>query len=149
MRAVWCGFALGVVWLQQQASLPGGAGWLVLIASACSLSLVSWTCFRRGGAWPTRAGWFAVLCAAACYGFGYTAWRAQARLAFELPHAWEGRDIAVSGWVKGLPTRSADGTRFLFVVESADAPVERFPRTLQLSRMMRRRPCSNPVRAGV
>lgn len=22
MRAVWCGFALGIVWLQQQAALP-------------------------------------------------------------------------------------------------------------------------------
>jgi len=133
MRAVWCGFALGVVWLQQQASLPGRWSWFVLIVSACGLSLVSSMGFRRGGAWPSRAGWFAVLCAAACCGFGYAAWRAQARLAYELPQAWEGRDIAVSGWVKGLPTRSADGTRFLFVVESADAPVERFPRTLQLS----------------
>lgn len=133
MRAVWCGFALGVVWLQQQASLPQWPGWLALIASACALSLVSWMCFRHGGAWSTRAGWFAVLCAAGCCGFGYAAWRAQVRLAFELPHAWEGRDITVSGWVKGLPTRSADGTRFLFVVDSADAPVERFPRTLQLS----------------
>ncbi|PTB26324.1 DNA internalization-related competence protein ComEC/Rec2 [Paraburkholderia caribensis] len=133
MRAVWCGFALGVVWLQQQSSLPGGPGWLALIASACALSLVAWTGLRRGSAWSTRAGWCAVLCAAACCGFGYAAWRAQARLAFELPHAWEGRDIAVSGWVKGLPTRSADGVRFLFVVESADAVVPRFPRTLQLS----------------
>ena len=133
MRAVWCGFALGVMWLQQQASLPGRLGWLVLIASACMLSAVSWTCFRRGNAWPRRAGWGAVLCAAACCGFGYAAWRAQTRLAVELPHAWEGRDIAVNGWIKGLPTRSADGARFLFVVESTDAPIERFPRTLQLS----------------
>ena len=133
MRAVWCGFALGVVWLQQQTSLPRWSGWLALIACVCALSLILWTCLRRGGVWSTRAGWFAVLCAAASCGFGYAALRAQARLAFELPHAWEGRDIAVSGWVKGLPTRNADGTRFLFVVDSADAPVERFPRTLQLS----------------
>ncbi|HWT35575.1 MAG TPA: DNA internalization-related competence protein ComEC/Rec2, partial [Paraburkholderia sp.] len=39
----------------------------------------------------------------------------------------------VSGWIRGLPTRSADGTRFLFAVDSADVPVERFPRVLQLS----------------
>lgn len=133
MRAVWCGFALGVVWLQQQALLPDRLGWLALIAGASGLSAVSWLCFRRDGAWSARAGWCAVLCAAACCGFGYAAWRAQARLAFELPQAWEGRDIAVSGWIKGLPTRSADGARFLFVVESADVSIARFPRTLQLS----------------
>ena len=50
--------------------------------------------------------------ASACAGSGYAAWRARARLAYEFPHAWEGRDIAVSGWVKGLPSTSADGTRW-------------------------------------
>ncbi|MEX3932641.1 DNA internalization-related competence protein ComEC/Rec2 [Paraburkholderia phymatum] len=133
MRAVWCGFALGVVWLQQQASLPGWLGLLGLWVVIGALIVIACICFRRGGAWTIRAGWCAVFCAAGCIGFGYASWRAQTRLAFELPHAWEGRDIVVSGSVKGLPTRSADGTRFLFSVESADAPVERFPRTLQLS----------------
>ncbi|MBP0593134.1 DNA internalization-related competence protein ComEC/Rec2 [Paraburkholderia sp. LEh10] len=133
MRAVWCGFALGVVWLQQQAELPGWLGWLGLCAGFGAAMAVAALCFRRGGAWRARIGWGAVLLAAACAGFGYAAWRAQTRLAFELPHAWEGRDVAVRGWVKGLPTRSADGARFLFAVESADAAVERFPCTLQLS----------------
>ncbi|ACC70625.1 ComEC/Rec2 family competence protein [Paraburkholderia phymatum] len=133
MRAVWCGFAVGVVWLQQQPALPGWLTWLVLAASACALAVVARLCFRRGTGWFSRAGWFAVLVAAACAGFGYGAWRAQTRLAFELPREWEGRDIVVRGWVKGLPTRSADGARFLFAVEAADVPVERFPRTLQLS----------------
>ncbi len=134
MRAVWCGFALGIVWLQQQASLPEGLAWLVLAAGAFVLPCIGFVCLRPGGAGCVRAaGWCMLLVAAACVGFGYAAWRAQTRLAFELPHAWEGRDIVVRGWVKGLSTRSADGTRFLFAVESADASVERFPRTLQLS----------------
>jgi competence protein ComEC len=41
----------------------------------------------------------------------------------------------VRGSIKGLPTQSADGTRFRFQVESSDGPAERFPRTLQLSWM--------------
>jgi len=136
MRAVWCGFALGVVCLQQQAVLPGRLGWFGLCLCVLALVLVAWIGFRpRFGAWSIRVAWCAVLLAAACVGFGYAAWRAQTRLAFELPHAWEGRDIVVRGWIKGLPTQSADGTRFLFAVEPADAPVERFPRTLQLSWM--------------
>ncbi|WP_109481641.1 DNA internalization-related competence protein ComEC/Rec2 [Paraburkholderia sp. C35] len=135
MRAVWCGFALGVVWLQQQASLPEWPAWLALIAGACVFMLAAWACFRHNDVRFMRVGWFVVFCAAMCCGFGYAAWRAQARLAFELPQTWEGRDIAVTGWIKGLPTHSADGARFLFAVESTDAPVERFPRTLQLSWM--------------
>ncbi|MEM5343245.1 DNA internalization-related competence protein ComEC/Rec2 [Paraburkholderia azotifigens] len=133
MRAVWCGFALGVVWLQQQAALPGWALLLGLSAGVCASIVVARLCFLRGAAWSSRAGWLAVLVAAACVGFAYAGWRAQTRLVFELPREWEGRDIVVSGWIKGLPTRSADGVRFLFSVEAADAPVERFPRTLQLS----------------
>ena len=133
MRAVLFGFALGVLWLQQQAELPGWLALSALGASACALIAVARLCFVRGAVWSSRAGWFAVLVAAACVGFGYAAWRAQTRLAFELPREWEGRDIVLSGWVKGLPTRSADNTRFLFAVDTADVPVERFPRTLQLS----------------
>ncbi|MBN3753349.1 DNA internalization-related competence protein ComEC/Rec2 [Paraburkholderia sp. Tr-20389] len=133
MRAVWCGFALGVVWLQQQAALPGWPALLALGASACALVVVARLCFSHSAVWFSRAGWFAVLVAAACAGFGYAAWRAQTRLAFELPREWEGRDIVVTGWIKGLPARSADGARFLFAVDAADVPVERFPRTLQLS----------------
>jgi competence protein ComEC len=133
MRAVWFGFALGVMWLQQQAALPGWLTLSALGASACALIAVARLCFVRGAVWSSRAGWLAVLLAAACVGFGYAAWRAQTRLAFELPREWEGRDIVLSGWVKGLPTRSADNTRFLFAVDTADVPVERFPRTLQLS----------------
>ncbi|HWT38247.1 MAG TPA: competence protein ComEC, partial [Paraburkholderia sp.] len=90
MRAVWCGFALGVVWLQQQAALPGWPTWLVLGACACMLTIVARLCLLRDVVWFPRAGWFAVLVAAACVGFGYAAWRAQTRLAFELPREWEG-----------------------------------------------------------
>jgi len=66
-------------------------------------------------------------------GFGYAAWRAETRLAVSLPSAWEGRDIDVVGSIKGLPSRDEKGARFLFEVESADAPIAAFPRVIQLS----------------
>ena len=78
-------------------------------------------------------GWSGLWCAAFCSGFGYAAWRAEARLALSLPVAWEGRHIDVIGTIKGLPSRGEKGTRFLFQVESADAPIAAFPRVIQLS----------------
>ncbi|MFM0391269.1 DNA internalization-related competence protein ComEC/Rec2 [Paraburkholderia phytofirmans] len=78
-------------------------------------------------------GWSAVWCAAMCAGFGYAAIRADMRLAVSLPNAWEGRDIEVVGSIKGLPSRDENGARFLFDVESAEVPIDAFPRVIQLS----------------
>ncbi|WP_175115063.1 ComEC/Rec2 family competence protein, partial [Paraburkholderia solisilvae] len=190
MRAVWCGFALGVVWLQQQAALPGWSGAMGLAVSACVAVGGALWAFRghgrgRGSHAARRwAGWGAVWLAAFCIGFGYAAWRAHVRLAYALPVEWEGRDIEVRGYIAGLPgytgnaegddagtnagtnaeltaevdanarlgngTRGrtddrsripgdpgnrgvSEGVRFLFNVESTDAPVANFPRKLQLS----------------
>ncbi len=77
--------------------------------------------------------WTGIWCAAICTGFGYAAWRAEVRLAVSLPSEWEGRDIAVTGSIKGLPSRDEKGARFLFEVEAADAPIAPFPRVIQLS----------------
>ncbi|MFP3584877.1 ComEC/Rec2 family competence protein [Paraburkholderia sp. SIMBA_055] len=157
MRAWWCGFALGVIWLQQQAELPGWRGGCLLVSLACAASAVAiWGVRRRAeiqsdgrGAvahwtllrWRSFAGWCAVCCVAWCAGFGYAAWRADVRLAASLPLAWEGRDIDVTGSIKGLPARDDNGARFLFDVESVDSheagplpptPVI-FPRVIQLA----------------
>jgi competence protein ComEC len=70
---------------------------------------------------------------AAALGFGYAAWRAEIRLARELPREWEGRDIVLTGTVRGLPMRDARGVRFAFDVESTSPYVERFPDTVQLT----------------
>ncbi|SEB88736.1 competence protein ComEC [Burkholderia sp. WP9] len=192
MRAWWCGFALGVVWLQRQAALPdwvamcglvmvacaavvvavwglGGAEGLVeghgAVGAAAGLAAGAKECLAPASASsppPTAAptfgayaraaklaslitrvrftprlrsvaGWGALWCAALCAGFGYAALRAEMRLAVSLPTAWEGRDIEVSGTIKGLPSRDENGARFLFDVESADAPIANFPRVIQLS----------------
>ena len=83
------------------------------------------------------AGWSAVWCAAFCAGVGYAVVRADMRLAASLPVAWEGRDIEVVGSIKGLPSSDENGARFLFEVDTAEAPgavqVAAFPRVLQLS----------------
>ncbi len=135
MRAVWCGFALGVVWLQRQAALPGWRAWCVLGLIAAVAVCVAWA----GGSMRGRFGlglaiaWCAVWLAAACIGYGYAAWRAELRLASALPAAWESRDIVVDGYVNGLPAHDAGGARFLFEVESNDAGVASFPRTIRLS----------------
>ncbi|MEZ2306340.1 ComEC/Rec2 family competence protein [Paraburkholderia sp. RCC_158] len=157
MRAWWCGFALGVVWLQQQAELPGWRGGCLLVSLACAASAVAiWGLRRRAEIqsdghsavahwtlrrWRSFAGWCAVSCVAWCAGFGYAAWRADVRLAASLPLAWEGRDIDVTGSIKGLPARDDNGARFPFDVESVDSheagllpptPVI-FPRVIQLA----------------
>ncbi|MCC8394395.1 ComEC/Rec2 family competence protein [Paraburkholderia sp. MMS20-SJTR3] len=147
MRAVWSGFALGVFWLQQQAVLPEAGDWWVLVltggagAGVAVWGLRGWS---ASGSAPARrhrltararrgAGWLALCCAAACIGFGYAALRAQARLAVNLPPGWEGRDIEVTGSIKGLPSRDANGARFLFAVDSNDARLAAFPPVIRLS----------------
>src|SRR5262249_15621596 len=52
-------------------------------------------------------------------GFFYAAWRAEVRLADELPPAWEGRDIQLIGVIDELPQAVERGTRFVFAVERA------------------------------
>ena len=43
------------------------------------------------------------------------------RLRDSLPVEWEGRDIVVTGVIRGLPVIDETGARLLFVVESNDA----------------------------
>ena len=148
MRVVWCGFALGVIVLQQQAALPLRREWLVLLlVFGIALAWACW-CLRwqrnltaqrcglgwwRGARWHVYTGWCALGLAAACAGFGYAAWRAEMRLALSLPTAWEGRDLEVQGAIRGLPSRDEKGARFLFDVDSVAAPIGHFPRTIQLA----------------
>jgi competence protein ComEC len=122
------------VWLQQQAALPSWHGWMalwLLMVAALALAVRG----LSGERWcaRSRSGWCALWIAAVCAGFGYAAWRAEMRLAFSLPTAWEGRDLDVVGAIRGLPTHDDKGARFLFDVESVDAPIAHFPRTLQLA----------------
>ncbi|HSS71398.1 MAG TPA: DNA internalization-related competence protein ComEC/Rec2 [Casimicrobiaceae bacterium] len=120
MRLLLLAFALGVLALQQQQELPRLA-WGATIAAPLLLSLTAvFVAHRRAGriARSARAlAFIAAVAAVALAGFFYAAWRAELRLADELPSVWEGRDIELSGVIDELPQASDRGTRFAFAVE--------------------------------
>src|SRR5215472_15745012 len=120
MRLALLAFALGVLALQQQPELPRLA-WGVIIAAPLGLSLAVLVVDRRASGWVVRSARILALAAAiaamALVGFFYAAWRADLRLADELPSAWEGRDIELVGVIDELPQPSERGLRFAFAVE--------------------------------
>ncbi|WP_233881335.1 ComEC/Rec2 family competence protein [Paraburkholderia flagellata] len=165
MRAIWCGFALGVIALQRQAGLPGWGAWVGLVLAI--VFVAGWAVWALGAAapadvsrvfglfgergWRTASGWAAVWLAAGCAGFGYAAWRAELRLAQALPAAWETRDLRVTGYISSLPSYGASGASFLFRVESweanKDAPkaATQLPQLIQLSWVARDAPLPSLV----
>ncbi|RTL48793.1 MAG: DNA internalization-related competence protein ComEC/Rec2 [Rhodocyclaceae bacterium] len=107
-------FALGVLWLQCQATLPS---WLCLWGAglaACLLLVprLPWRASRR-------------VLAAALLGLAWAGMQAQGRLADALPEGSEGRDVVVTGVVSAMPQHFENGWRFQFDVEQATLPVPR------------------------
>lgn len=137
MRVVLGAFALGVTLLQRQAALPSRMTWVgcgcafVLALTAAHLLVRGPGSAAPGGACSRGAirssrlrRVFACLlcaCAATLAGFVYAAWRAELRLGDALPPSWEGRDLVVTGYLSGLPTRTVHGLRFVFVIERAQS----------------------------
>ncbi|MCC6198112.1 MAG: DNA internalization-related competence protein ComEC/Rec2 [Burkholderiales bacterium] len=117
-------FACGVCVLQTCAVLPRWPPAIVL-AALCMLLAAA----RNGGA--ARAA--LTLAGASLLGFGYAAWRADARLADALPSAWEGADVRVTGIVDDLPALLDQGVRFAFAVEQAAPPRAVVPRRISVS----------------
>ncbi|HEX7271160.1 MAG TPA: DNA internalization-related competence protein ComEC/Rec2 [Casimicrobiaceae bacterium] len=135
MRCALLAFALGVLALQQQPELPPLA-WSAAIAVALLLALAGVFLSRNGGLRRpvARAIALCATIAAACLaGFFYAAWRAELRLADELPAAWEGRDLELIGVVDELPQTSDRGIRFAFAVERALTPGAIVPSRVSLS----------------
>jgi competence protein ComEC len=135
MRWLLLAFALGVLALQQQAELPAltRVAWAALPLAIALLTLIVARC---PSAWRSRAAcYLALFCAALAVGLGgffYAAWRAELRLADELPPAWEGRDIDLVGIVDELPQSTAHGIRFAFAVERVATPGAVVPSRLSL-----------------
>jgi competence protein ComEC len=125
MRPFAFAFLLGALALQQQAALP--AFGLALPGMLLVLAAILVARERR----VVRT----VLLAAAggLIGFGHAAWRAEMRLADELPFAWEGADIELVGIISGLPQPGESGTRFAFSVEQVRTPGAVVPRDLSLT----------------
>lgn len=126
MRSAILAFAAGILFLQTQAVLPGPA----VVAACAAAGLAGLFAASRRGAWASRG---LLLCACALLGFAWAAWRAECRLADELPAAWEMRDIRVVGVVAALPQRFERGERFAFDVESVETPGARVPERIFLS----------------
>ena len=138
MRLSALAFVLGTWLLQQRPALPPLA-WLALVASLAGLAAC--TRLRSSGG---RNG--AIFAFALVAGFAHAAWRAQARLDDALPRALEGRDVAMTGLVTGLPQEGEGFVRFAFLVERADAPV---PREVSMAWYARRAGDDIPeIRAG-
>ncbi|MCB5190302.1 DNA internalization-related competence protein ComEC/Rec2 [Methylobacillus arboreus] len=68
----------------------------------------------------------------AALGFSWAAWLAHSRMADELPHAWEGRDIQIIGVVASLPAAHDRGERFDFDVEQVQTPGAVVPKRISL-----------------
>ncbi len=130
MLALLVAFAAGIGLLQTQAHLPAPAWGPIAVAMLLVASgrRILGAPFQR-----CNAGGLVVVAAAALAGFGYAAWRAEVRLADELPIAWEGEDIVVVGVVDDLPRRSDRGHRFALRVERVQTPGAQVPRRISLS----------------
>ena len=133
-------FASGATLLRWQPLLPSIMPWCAGGgAAAVAAVTVLWFVRRRRAAGLTPARSLRIVAAllagaaAGALGFGYAAWRAQMRLADQLPPAWEGVDIALVGVVDELPQLSPRGTRFAFAVERIDTPGAVTPARLSLA----------------
>ncbi|MBB3256454.1 competence protein ComEC [Paraburkholderia bannensis] len=142
MRAVWCGFALGVIVLQRLAKLPGWGAWLGLllcVSLALTWAVWAWRGHDSARGWQAarHAGaWLAIWIAAVCIGLGYAAWRAELRLAQTLPASWQKRDVEVSGHIARMISQDRGAASFLFSVESWRIPASQsqaLPDLIQLS----------------
>jgi competence protein ComEC len=113
MRIAILGFLAGVFWLQQQAVLPP-LWWVPL--PLMPLALV-WLFRQASSSTVQVARHLIVLLACCALGAAWAAWRAELRLAEELPREWEGRDVEVIGAIGSLPQSNEQGLRFEFDVE--------------------------------
>ncbi|HEX9390899.1 MAG TPA: DNA internalization-related competence protein ComEC/Rec2 [Usitatibacteraceae bacterium] len=136
MRSLTLGLLIGAFLLQGMASLPldGSGWWLTAGAALAALVALAYIGLARIAARRAQqgiaakcAGVVTILLAGSLLGFSYAHWRADLRLADELPREWEGRDVQVVGIVASLPTLNERGTRFEFDIEKTLTPEATLP----------------------
>ena len=130
MRVAVAGFVIGVVWLQQQASLPD----FLLLSSLFVLSLTGVLLVRRFRH-VYVSGALRIVCGA-LFGILWATLFATHYLSESLSTDWEGRDVTIVGTVDSLPHRFDRGVRFNFKVErllSAEAKDDDISSRLALS----------------
>ncbi|MBL8311185.1 MAG: DNA internalization-related competence protein ComEC/Rec2 [Burkholderiales bacterium] len=117
--AVLAAFVVAAGAAQLVPTLPPRMWSATLLATCAALSV--FLVARR-----QQTPWLVSVLLASLLAVSYVFWRADLRLADELPTAWEGRDIELIGVVDELPQRDAQGVRFAFAVErvlTTGAPV--------------------------
>ena len=115
-------FAAGCAWVQFQAVLPpqtfvawlGGLGLIAFLTGATGV--LQW---QRGARTPMLAARFILgLVGAAALGLAWASFYGERRVADGWPAEWEGKNVALTGYVATMPARVAGGQRFQFVIES-------------------------------
>ena len=129
MRIAILGFLAGIFWLQQQASLPSLWWWTLPFMLFALVWLLRQD--RSSGVRVLRH--LFILFAAVALGIAWAAWRAELRLAYELPRDWEGRDVEVIGAIASLPREVERGSRFEFNIERVLTPDAVIPQRVSLS----------------
>ena len=130
MLCLLLAFAAGIGVLQTRAALPEPS-WAPIAVAVLLVVNAWWIRGKRG--WRKHGRFLISVGAAGVSGFGYAAWRADVRLADELPPEWEGVDVVVIGVVDDLPRASDRGHRFALRVERVETPGARVPRRISLS----------------
>jgi competence protein ComEC len=111
-------FVVGVCMLQWQVALPA---WPVFLAGVAMGVVLIFASIRTE--LSARSATALACIAALLLGFSYAGGRAQWRMADALPFADEGRDVAVTGVIAGLPVRLERGIRFEFDVERHESDI--------------------------
>ena len=101
-------FVLGVIALQQQASLP--PWWWAAVSACLALVLLQ--------ARHCVIQWIAIALLAFSLGFAWAHWRAEIRMAQRIPSNLVGQTLWVTGYISDLPQASRFGPRFVFTPEA-------------------------------
>ena len=141
IAALLASFATGAALLQICPRLPPAPAVLLVVAACLTGAALFINAQARrtgkrvaaGAAANAAVAALAAVVAAGLAGFSYAAWRAQVRLADELPPVWEERDVRITGIVDDLPQAGHGGVRFAFAVERTDTPGAVVPRRLSLA----------------
>ncbi len=125
LRGLIIAFALGAAWLQTRPVLPA----LVWASMLPLLLIVRASLVHRLN---RHVDFLLAMLLAFGMGYFYAAWRAEIRLADSLPRQWEGRNVALTVRVLGLPEATPSGLRFVARVVKVDTAGADLPERIQL-----------------
>lgn len=119
--------------MQQQPHLPDSRWFWALPLLVTPLFFSRSEIARSEISWLQYARQILILLVSFAIGFAWAGWRAQVRMADELPAAWQGVDVRIEGVVAGLPDRDTHSERFDFRVENSLTPGAQVPGRIRLS----------------